>query len=217
MSKYQKFDYSKEPKENRTYNILRPLGKLICRLLFKVKYVGIENIPQEGGMILASNHIYLVDPLFIAMGIKKRQLFFMAKKELWNNPIVAWAFTKVNGFPIARGSADAAAFRYAEKIPKNGLILGIFPEGTRSKDGQIGKPRRGVADIAFDAKCGVLPVSVYNCDNLKKHTRYTVRYGKFIPYEELGFSEEPTREEKMAVAEHIMDEIKKLWEEGHCD
>ena len=130
MSKYQKFDYSKEPKENRTYNILRPLGKLICRLLFKVKYVGIENIPQEGGMILASNHIYLVDPLFIAMGIKKRQLFFMAKKELWNNPIVAWAFTKVNDFPIAQTQPRSDTPR---RFPRTDLSSAYSPRAHGQK------------------------------------------------------------------------------------
>ena len=185
------------------------------RLLYKVKYYGRENIPTEGGFILASNHIHMIDPLIISCGIKKRQMHFMAKKELWNNPFVAWAFTKANGFPIARGSADVVALKYAERIPKEGYILGIFPEGTRSKDGNIGKAKRGISAIAFEAKCGILPVSVYNSDNLKKHTRYTVRYGEFIPYEELGFSENPTREEEQEVADRIMEVIKKLQEEGH--
>ena len=212
--KIQNFDYS-TVKEGKIYNILRPLGNLIIRLLFKIRYHGQENIPMEGGYILASNHIHMIDPLIISCGIKKRQMHFMAKKELWNNPFVAWAFTKVNGFPISRGSADVTALRYAESIPKEGYILGIFPEGTRSRDGQIGKAKRGVSAIAKEAKCGVLPVSVYNSDNLKKHTLYTVRYGQFIPYEELGFSDNPTREEEQAVADKIMEAIKKLQEEGH--
>ncbi len=214
MSK--QFDYE-TLKEGSTYKILKPLGGMINRMFFKIRYVGQENIPQEGGFILAANHIHAIDPMVIALGIKKRQLHFMAKRELWDNPITAWAFTKVNGFPISRGGADSAAFRFAERIPAEGYILGIFPEGTRSRDGKLGKPKRGVAAIAANAKCGVLPVSLYNSDGLKKHSKYTVRFGKMIPYEELGFSEEPTREEQIQASEYIMSKIAELREEGHCE
>ncbi|MCQ2480687.1 MAG: 1-acyl-sn-glycerol-3-phosphate acyltransferase [Clostridia bacterium] len=214
MSKY---NYDRPIKESKLYNFLRPLGKLVARCIFKVEYTGVENIPAEGGFILASNHIHMIDPLMIGLGIKKRQMFFMGKKELWDIPVVGWAFTKVNGFPVSRGRADSAAFKRAVDIPKKGFILGIFPEGTRSKDGKIGKAHRGVANFAAQAKCGVLPVSVYNNDNLKKRSRYTVRYGKFIPYEELGLSENATREEQIAAADRIMADITALWEEGHCE
>ena len=99
---------------------------------------------------------------------------------------------------------------------RKGFVLGIFPEGTRSKDGNPAKAKRGVADLAFNTKSGVLPVSVYNNEGLKKHTKYTVRFGEYIPYENLGFSEEGTREEKTECADSIMNEIVALWEEGHC-
>ena len=214
MSK--EFDYSKEPKRSRLYDFLRPLGKFICRCVYKVEYVGVENIPTDKGFILASNHIHALDPLIISMGIKNTQMHFMSKKELWSNGFAAFFLSLFNAFPVPRGSASASAFKYAVKILKNGFCLGIFPEGTRSKDGQIGKAKRGVADIAFNTSSGILPVSVCNSDNLKKHTRYTVRFGEYIPYENLGFSEEGTREEKMACAEKVMAEITALWEEGHC-
>ncbi|MBQ6544042.1 MAG: 1-acyl-sn-glycerol-3-phosphate acyltransferase [Clostridia bacterium] len=214
----KQFDYKKEVTEGKTYNILKPLGRFVAKLRFRIKYVGAENIPQEGGFILASNHIDLIDPMMIGLGIDNRQLHFMAKKELWKHWIVAWAFTKVNGFPIARGAADADAFKYAMQIPQKGYILGIFPEGTRSRNGKPGKPKRGVARIAAGAKCGVLPVSIYNDEGCKKHSRITIRYGKMIPYEELGFTDEkPTREEEEAATEKIFGEIVALWEEGHCE
>lgn len=214
MSKY---DFSKPVQEGSTYEILKPLGKLITKMKYKVKYTGQENIPAEGGFIIASNHIHMLDPLIIACGIDKRQLHFMAKKELWNNPIVAWAFTKVNGFPIARGGADSASFKHAVEVPQKGYILGIFPEGTRSKDQKPAAAKRGVAAIAAQTKCGVLPVAVYNDEGLKKHSKYTVRYGEMIPFDQLGLSDEATREEQIACADFIMGKITELWEEGHCD
>lgn len=212
-----KFDYSKI-KERKIYDILRPLGRFVIRCFYKVEYAGQENLPAEGGYILASNHIHALDPLMISLGIKNRQMHFMGKKELWKNPFIAWCLTTVGGFPIARGAADKMALSYADRIPAEGYILGIFPEGTRSKipNSAPGKPKRGVASIAANAKCGIVPVSVYNNDSLKKHTKYTVRYGKMIPYEELGLSEESTREEQIAAADMVMQKITELWEEGHC-
>ena len=214
----KEFDFTKEVKEGKTYDRLRGLGSLVAGSKFKIKYVGTENIPDEGGFILASNHVNLIDPLTIGLGIKNRQLHFMAKKELWNHLIVAWAFTTVNGFPIARGAADTDAFKFAMQIPQKGYILAMFPEGTRSKDGKPGKPKRGVARLAAGAKCGVLPVSIYNDEGLKRHSKVTVRFGKLIPYEELGFtSDKPSREEETEVTDKIFDAIKALWEEGHCE
>lgn len=210
------FDYSKLG-DSKAYTVLRPLGKALRPLFFKVKYTGVENIPQEGGFILASNHIHAIDPMMVGLGIPKRQLHFMAKKELFDNAFVAWAFTTVNGFPIARGGADSTAFKYAVRIPSEGYILGIFPEGTRSKTGVPGKPKRGVAAIAAEAKCGVLPVAIFNDEGIKKRTKYTVRYGELIPYEKLGLSENATKEEQNACADMVMNEIMKLWEQGHCE
>lgn len=210
------YDFSKLS-DSKAYTILRPLGKALRPLFFKVKYTGVENIPQEGGFVLASNHIHAIDPMMIGLGIPKRQLHFMAKKELFDNPFVAWAFTTVNGFPIARGGADSTAFRYAVRIPTEGYILGIFPEGTRSKTGVPGKPKRGVATIASQAKCGILPVAIFNDEGIKKRSKYTVRFGELIPYEKLGLSENATKEEQIACADMVMEEIMKLWEQGHCE
>lgn len=211
------FDYSVEIKDSKTYEKLRPVGKALENMLYKVEYVGTENIPEEGGFILASNHINALDPVAIGLGIEKRQLHFMGKKELFENPIAKCFLTKLNGFPIVRGSADTAALDYAIRVVKEGNILGIFPEGTRSKDYKPARAKSGVAMIAHQAKAPVLPVSIYTADNLKKHTKVTVRFGELIPYENLGMSEDVTREETKNCAKMIMGEIVKLWEMGHCE
>ena len=211
------FDYSVEIKDTKTYEKLRPVGKSLISKLYKVEYVGVENIPENGGFILASNQIDALDPVFIGLGMEKRQLHFMGKKELFENPIVKKFLTKLNGFPIVRGSADSDALNYAIRVVKEGNILGIFPEGTRSKDYKPARAKSGVAMIAHEAKAPVLPVSVYNSDEMKKKSKITVRFGELIPYENLGMSEEATREETKACAKMIMSEIVKLWEMGHCE
>lgn len=211
-----KFDYSRL-KEGKFYDVMRPLGRLVTRCAWKVEYVGQENIPAEGGLILASNHLHAMDPLVIAMGMPNRQLHFMAKKELYDNWIVNKLFTKVNAFPIVRGSGDKTAFNYAVRVVKEGYVLGIFPEGTRSKSGTPGDAKSGVAQIAKDAHADILPVSVYSSDNLKKHTKYTVRFGEVIPYASLGLTEDSGKTEIKAAAQVIMEQIRALWEEGHCE
>ncbi len=211
------FDYSAEIKDSEFYEKLRPIGKKLEKMLYEVEYVGAENIPEEGGFILASNHINALDPVAIGLGIEKRQLHFMGKKELFENPIAKCFLTKLNGFPIVRGAADTAALDYAIRVVKEGNILGIFPEGTRSKDYKPARAKSGVAVIANRAKAPVLPVSIYTSDELKKHTKVTVRFGEIIPYENLGMDDEPTREQTKACAKMIMGEIVKLWEMGHCE
>ncbi len=211
------FDYSVEIKDSKTYETLRPVGKKLADMLYEIEYVGVENIPAEGGFILASNHINALDPVFIGLGIEKRQLHFMGKKELFENPVIKAFLTKLNGFPIVRGSADSDALNYAVRVAAEGNILGIFPEGTRSKDFKPARAKSGVSMIAHKAKVPVLPVSIYNCDEMKRKSKITIRFGEIIPYENLGMSEDASREEIKGCAKMIMGEIVKLWEMGHCE
>ncbi len=212
------FDYSVEINDSKLYDSLRPVGKTLAKMLYKIEYVGTENIPEEGGFILASNHMNALDPVFIAVGMEKRQIHFMSKKENFENGIAKYFLTKLNGFPIVRGSADTEALDYAIRIAREGSILGIFPEGTRSKDYKPARAKSGVAMIAHQAKAPVLPVSIYTSDNLKKHTKLTIRFGELIPYENLGLNaDDPSREEIKGCAKMIMSEIVKLWEMGHCE
>lgn len=211
------FDYSKVKEEEELYDKLRPLGKKIINSAYDVKFIGLENIPEEGGFILASNHIRALDPLYLALGVEKRQIHFMGKKELFEKPIIRSILKKANGFPIVRGGADKEALDYAVRVVKEGKILGIFPEGTRSKDYKPARAKSGIGLIARQAKADVLPVAIYNRDEMKKGTRLTIRFGEIIPYEKLGFTEAESREEVKACAKLVMAEIVRLWGMGHCE
>lgn len=210
------FDYSKIT-EGNLYEVMRPVGIALEKMLYKVEYVGTENIPENGGFILASNHVNALDPVFIALGMKKRQLHFMGKKELFENSFTKFFLSKLNGFPIVRGGADSEALNYAIRIVKEGYVLGMFPEGTRAKDYKPARAKSGVAVIAKEAKADILPVAIYTSDDMKKGTKLTIRYGEIIPYEKLGINEDSSREEIRGCAQNVMEEIKKLWEMGHCE
>lgn len=214
----KEFDYNREIKNSKLYDKMRKLGPLVNKRRYSVDFVGLENIPEEGGFILASNHMNALDPAIIASGIEKRQLHFMGKKELFDNPVAGYLFKKVNGFPVARGAVDTRALDYAARVVKEGHVLGIFPEGTRSKNYKPARAKRGVAVIARAAKADVLPVSIYTDSEMERHSKLTIRFGNIIPFEKLGIGgDDCTRQDLTDAANYIMEEIVKLWEAGHCE
>lgn len=208
------FDYSKVI-DHKLYDISKPIQKLVCKMNFKVQYRGQENIPQDGPFIIAANHFNYFDPLMVALGIRNRQIHYMAKQEIFENPVGAAIFKGLNAFPVNRGKADIKAIKYACDILNGGNILGIFPEGTRSKTGDIGEAKFGVINIASKTKCDILPVSLYNEDHLKKHSRVTVRFGEVIKYESLGLDRRPTKEQIEEAADVLMNAITGLQSQGH--
>lgn len=209
-----KFDYSKA-KQYKSYYVMRGLSKILFPLMFKLKYAGSENIPQNGGYIIACNHQNAVDPAIICAHVKK-PVHFMAKQELFENPVVGYLCRHWNSFPVRRGEGDMSAINYSAEIINKGWILGIFPEGTRSKDFKPARGKSGVALIAKMTGADILPVAIYTSDEFKKGTRLTVRFGKLIKNEELGFSQEHSPRELRNASKRVMADITALWEEGHC-
>ena len=209
------FDYSKV-REYKGYYAMKSTAKVIFPLMYKIKYVGTENIPDKGGYIIACNHQKAIDPAIICAGVK-RPVHFMAKQELFEKAPVGFLCKHFNSFPVKRGEGDMSAINYAAEIIKKGWLLGIFPEGTRSKDFKPARGRSGVAFIAKMTGADILPVAIYTCDEFKKGTPLTVRFGKIIKNEELGFQQEHSPRELRNASKRVMDEITALWEEGHCE
>ncbi|MBR5273005.1 MAG: 1-acyl-sn-glycerol-3-phosphate acyltransferase [Clostridia bacterium] len=207
------FDYSKI-RYYKLYPIARAIAKIVVKLLFRVKYVGKENIPQSQGYILASNHISLLDPVVSAIAVKDR-IFYMGKAELFDNKLVGYFMTHFQGFPVNRNRGDLSAIEYAINVVKENNVLGIFPEGTRSKDGKPLSPKAGIAMIANKTGADVLPVSVYCEGKVRPFKKITVRFGELIKNDELVIENGKASELKRAT--HIvMDKIVDMWEEGHC-
>lgn len=185
-------------------------------ILHPVKFVGKENIPEGGGYILAANHISILDPFYVALGSQK-ELFYMAKSDLFEKKRMAKFLTMMNAFPVKRDSYDLASIKKAISVVNDGKILGIFPEGkVNLNSDNPQESKQGIALIADKCKCGVLPVSLYNRTGRKLFTRLTVRFGEFIPYEDL-FSPERSRKENYKFASDlIIEKITELWENGHA-
>lgn len=209
-----KFDFS-VPKESRLYNSFRPLAKALVSLKFKVTSFGEENIPKEGAFILAANHIGALDPVMIISRCP-RTLHFMAKDELFKNRIFGSFLRNMNVFPVKRQTSDKKSLEFAKKIISSGWVLGIFPEGSRSKDAIPKKAKNGVSYLAAKTKADVLPVSIYKTPKDKSlRPKITIRFGKLIKNSELDLSENYSQQKIREASEKIMEKINSLWRLGH--
>ena len=209
-----KFDFS-APRESRLYDVFRPLAKGFISLRYCVTSFGEENIPQKGAFILAANHISALDPVMI-ISRYPRTLHFMAKDELFKNPVFASFLKKMNVFPVKRQTSDKRALEFAKRIISSGWVLGIFPEGSRIKDASPKRAKNGVSYLAAKTKADVLPVSIYKAPGVRKlRPQITIRFGKLIKNSELGFSEEYSQQKIRESSEKIMSAITALWALRH--
>lgn len=187
---------------------------IIVHILFKVTIIGRENVPKSGGYVLAANHRTNFDPLFVATSVKP-QVFFMAKEELFlKSKLLGWIFRHLGAFPVSRGKGDSGAMGWAENIIRDGGVLGMFPEGTRTKTGETARPKSGTAVIANQTGADVLPCAVCYGTALHFRTPVTVRFGEVIKNSMLGFSGEGNSPREIKAASHlIMDSIVELTKE----
>jgi 1-acyl-sn-glycerol-3-phosphate acyltransferase len=194
------------------YRVIRVLLHYFFKIIFRCKVIGIDHIPSHGGAIIASNHISLFDPPVVGTAFT-RPIHFMAKEELFVVPILGWIFTKLNAFPVRRATADRTAIRHAISLLENGELLGLFPEGTRSRTGKLGKPETGLAMIALKAGVPVIPTAVIGTNKVWKDRyllpRFIVKFGNPI----IVNREKADKETMENLSNQIMQEISFLLEE----
>ena len=198
----------------------------VVRVLFRPKAEGVENVPATGMAILASNHLSAADWIFMPLSLKRR-VTFLAKAEYFTGTGVKGFlqrafFTGAGQVPIDRSSASAAeaAIQTGKRILREGKLLGIYPEGTRSPDGRLYRGKIGVARMALDTGAPVIPVAMcYGSRKLpfgKKITRVRVRFGKpldFSRYEGLSGD----RFVERSITDEIMYEIMELSGQEYVD
>ncbi len=188
------------------YTFFRMLFRIFFGVFYRWRVIGAENVPSDGAVILCANHISNLDPPLLGCGIE-RQVHFMAKEELFKIPVISFLITKFGAFPVKRGAGDRAAIRTTLKILEEGKILGIFPEGTRSKTGEVGQGHSGIAMFALKSDAQVIPVAIVGPFRLFRPV--TIVYGKPI---DLSVYKEgkPGSETMKEVTEIIMQHIRQL-------
>ncbi len=150
---------------------------------FPVTVRGREHLPSTGGVIVAANHLSLLDVPLLGYAIP-RESRFPAKPELFANVLLARFLLSLGGFPIARGEGDRKALSFSEQVLRDGGVLGLFPEGTRSRDGSLRTFHRGVALLAMGAGVPIVPAAIAGTDvslppgtSLPRPARMTVTFG----------------------------------------
>src|ERR1700733_13307885 len=141
------------------YAIVRILFQPVFHLYFRYTRIGREHIPRRGPVIIASNHRSFLDPFVIAT-MARRPMYYVAKKELFRNRLQGWLLNALGAFPVDRGAADGDMIETAKAILARGDIVLIFPEGTRTRPGALGRPRRGVGRLALETGAPVVPGAV---------------------------------------------------------
>ncbi len=210
----KEFDYSRVPRY-KFYNFAVKVFGPMFRKLYHIKHKGLENLPDDKRYIVAINHTCALDPVFVAIGKGIPGLHFIAKAELFKNPVVAWVITHLYGFPVKRGQGDKTAIKYAEKIIEEGHVLALCPEGKRIKDknGVPQSAKAGVAIFAHHTGAKILPVAICCKNRIKRGEQVTVVYGKPITLEELGLTgDEIEKEEYKAAANQVMKTIAEMRE-----
>jgi 1-acyl-sn-glycerol-3-phosphate acyltransferase len=150
----------------RTYYYIACLIiKLILRIFWRFKRIGAEHIPRSGGVIIASNHAAYVDPPFLG-AVTPRELFYLAKAELFSNALFGWLIGKYNAIPVTRGAFDRKAISRAVELLREGKALLLFPEGTRNREEKFLEPKLGVGKIALEAGVPIIPAYIHNSGNL---------------------------------------------------
>lgn len=138
----------------------------LLRLLIRFRIEGLEHVPRSGPALVAANHLHNADPVLIIAAFT-RPVLFMAKKELFAVPLVRWFVRQSGAFPVDRGRPDRQALRQAEQLLREGMLVGIFPEGTRSVTGGLQPPHPGIGLlIRRNPDVPIIPVAIWGTEVL---------------------------------------------------
>ncbi len=206
--------------KTRFFKCWIPLAHYLLNKEFEsLEFIGSENVPKDGKVILISNHVNGFDPITLMYGIGiKRSAYFMAKAEFYQAFYIRWALNIFNGFPVNRDKPDRESMKFAQKVLEKEQMLVIFPAGTRDRYRKRPETEEGIkvgfAMLARDTKATVVPASIHLASDLDNHhPKCIVRYGEPIPYEEMGFTEGVRKSAELRnTSKMLMTKVQELWD-----
>ena len=180
--------------------------------LLRLRAHGVEHVPREGGLVVASNHLSNFDPWPIGFPLFPRQIHYMAKAELYRIPVFKWILDKGESFPVRRGERDAEAYKTAVRYAREGGVVAMFPEGTRRGKGgrkkHAARPHPGAARIALAAGVPLVPAALAGTNRLSRLGPLRVAYGP--PIETADLDGKTRREAAQIATERLMAAIEEL-------
>lgn len=196
------------------YELVRLATSWVSLPFYRARPIEVDNVPASGPVILAPNHFSNMDHFLIGTWLRRR-IHFMAKSQLFGNPLGDPIFANGGTFPVRRGHRDEEAFKTVEAILARGDVVMIYPEGGRSRTGELGKPRPGVGRAALESGAPVVPVAVHGSQAVRRWKRLqfpkvTIRYGDPISFDRVA---DPTRAQQLECAEEIFEPVRRMYEE----
>ena len=207
------------------YWIILPIVWVLAHLIWRIEVVGREHydaVHDGRALVIASNHICNLDPVYIAIALMDwRRMCILAKEELFQNPFIGWFLGCLGAVPIDRGKGDTETIDRVIAECKRGTKVLVFPEGTRSKDGRLGKMKSGAFVIAAKAGADILPCRIiYDTPDARMHLfcRIRICFGELIPAGEAK-PDDPRHEVRQlrALRTQVTAQLEELYAQHHFD
>jgi 1-acyl-sn-glycerol-3-phosphate acyltransferase len=196
-----------------TYTFVRILVSLPTLLIYRVRAIGVENVPKTGPLLLAPNHFSQMDHFFVGLYLR-RKIRFMAKSQMFGPPVLTYIYKHGGVFPVRRGHHDEESFKTAFTILDQGGMLLVYAEGGRSRSDRLGEVKPGIGRIALESGVPVVPVAIHGSAKVRRWKRFrfpkvTVRFG-----EPLAFPREnaPSRERQLEAATEVFGRVRTMYE-----
>jgi 1-acyl-sn-glycerol-3-phosphate acyltransferase len=197
-----------------TYPLVRAIVSPPTLLIYRVRAIGVENVPKAGPLLLAPNHFSQMDHFFVGLYLR-RQVRFMAKSQMFGTPVLTYIYKHGGVFPVRRGHHDEEAIKTADTILEQGEMLLVYAEGGRSRSGKLGQVKPGIGRIALESGAPVVPVAIQGSERVRRWKRLsfpkvTVRFGEPLSF---PIEQEPSRERQLEVAEQIFAPVRAMYAE----
>jgi 1-acyl-sn-glycerol-3-phosphate acyltransferase len=196
-----------------TYTLARIVLTLPTILLYRVRGIGVKNVPREGALVLAPNHFSQMDHFFVGVYLR-RKIRFMAKSQMFGPPVLTYIYKHGGVFPVRRGHHDEEAFKTAHEILDQGGMLLVYAEGGRSRSDEMGTPKPGIGRIALESGVPIVPVAIHGSARVRgwKRLRFpqvTVQFGEAVHF---AVEDSPSRERQLEVATQVFDRVREMYE-----
>jgi 1-acyl-sn-glycerol-3-phosphate acyltransferase len=207
--------YARGHQPGALYAFVKLVSAPYCRAVYKLEVQQIENVPARGAVILAPNHFSQMDHWFVGV-LLPRHVRFMAKSQLFMGRPLEWFLSRMGAFPVRRGQGDEEAIVTARVLLERGEAIVMYPEGGRSRSGEIGtRARRGIGRVALQTGTPLVPIAVCGSERARNWRRLefpavTVRYGEPIRPEREA---DPPRERQRQVADEVLAAVRRLHRE----